>query len=326
MSSTSAAPRGRIAPSPTGALHLGNLRTFALAWLSLRSRGGTVVLRIEDLDGPRVKPRAAAQLISDLRWLGFDWEEGPDVGGARGPYVQTERRALYAAALDHLRALGTVYPCVCSRREIEAALSAPNGPADEGARYPGTCAGRYADEAVARAAAGGREIAWRFRAPHEELQWQDLVRGLSAHDVQAGVGDFVVWRGDCAYQLAVVVDDAAMAIDEVLRGDDLFTSTARQLLLYRALGLRAPRFAHVPLVVGSDGRRLAKRHGDTRIARYREAGIAPERLIGWVAETCGFAPTGAELSLRDLLPRFALEAVPRERVVLDEREHESWFR
>ncbi|MBK9384216.1 MAG: tRNA glutamyl-Q(34) synthetase GluQRS [Planctomycetes bacterium] len=326
MSAPAATPRGRLAPSPTGALHLGNLRTFALAWLSIRSRGGSVVLRIEDLDGPRVKPEATAQLVADLRWLGFDWEEGPDVGGPRGPYVQTERRPLYTAALERLRESGAVYPCTCSRREIEAALSAPNGPADEGARYPGSCSARFADEAAARAAAGGREIAWRFRAPHEEQHWEDLVRGSSAHDVQAGVGDFVVWRGDAAYQLAVVVDDAAMAIDEVLRGDDLFTSTARQLLLYRALGWRPPRFAHVPLVVGTDGRRLAKRHGDTRIARYREAGIAPERLIGWVGSSCGLSARGSERTLRELLPRFSLEALPRERVVLDEREHERWFR
>ena len=154
----------------------------------------------------------------------------------------------------------------------------------------------------------------------------DLVRGSSAHDVHAGVGDFVVWRGDAAYQLAVVVDDAAMEVDEVLRGDDLFTSTARQLLLYRALGLRAPRFAHVPLVVGPDGRRLAKRHGDTRVSRYRELGVAPERLIGWVAESCGLAPSGTEVALRELVEGFSLARIPRDRVVFDERAFERGLR
>jgi glutamyl-tRNA synthetase len=326
MNADAAPPRGRLAPSPTGALHLGNLRTFALAWLSIRSRRGSVVLRIEDLDGPRVKAHAARALVEDLRWLGFDWDEGPDVGGAHAPYVQSARRELYAAALERLRDAGHVYPCICTRREIESALSAPQAPEDEGARYPGTCDGRFVDAAAARAEAAGREIAWRFRAPRGELAWMDLVRGPSAHDVQAGVGDFVVWRGDAAYQLAVVVDDAAMEIDEVLRGDDLFTSTARQILLYRALGLRAPRFAHVPLVVGPDSRRCATRHGDTRVARYRELGVAPERLIGWVAESCGLAPTRTEVALRELVPRFSLERVPRERVVFDERAFELGLR
>lgn len=326
MSAEPAPRRGRLAPSPTGALHLGNLRTFALAWLSIRAQRGTVVLRIEDLDGPRVKIDAARALVEDLRWLGFDWDEGPDVGGGWAPYVQSERRAFYAAALERLSDAGQLYPCICTRREIESALSAPHGPEDEGARYPGTCDGRFADVAAARAAAHGRELAWRFRAPSEELRWSDLVRGPSAHDVQAGVGDFVVWRGDAAYQLAVVVDDAAMAIDEVLRGDDLFTSTARQLLLYRALGWRAPRFAHVPLVVGTDGRRLAKRHGDTRVARYRERGVPPERLIGWVAETCGLAPPGTAVALRELVPNFSLGIVPRQRVVFDERAFERGLR
>lgn len=311
--------RGRLAPSPTGALHLGNLRTFALAWWSIRKRGGTVVMRIEDLDGPRIKAGAAQQLLADLRWLGFDWDEGGDRGGSFAPYVQSDRSAIYTRALESLQQQGLAYPCICSRREIESALSAPNDVSDEGTRYPGTCAARFSSAEEAIAAAEGREIAWRFRAPDEEIGWVDLVRGPSAHHVQAGVGDFVIWRGEAAYQLAVVVDDAAMQIDEVLRGDDLFTSTARQLWLYRALRLKPPQFAHVPLVLGPDGRRLAKRHGDTRIATFRERGVRAEQLIGWVAASCGYADASAGCSLQELLPIFDLQRIPKHAVIADDR-------
>lgn len=309
-------PRGRLAPSPTGALHLGNLRSFALAWLSIRSRGGCVVLRIEDLDGPRVKGGAAAALVEDLRWLGFDWEEGPEQGGPFAPYVQTERVALYREVFEDLRARGEVYPCICTRREIESVASAPNGPQDEGPHYPGTCRDRFANAAEAERAAEGRPLAWRYRVPAGEIAWEDGFRGACAHDVAAGSGDFVIWRDGPSYQLAVVVDDHAMEIDEVLRGDDLLTSAARQLWLYRSLGARPPGFAHVPLVVGLDGRRLAKRHGDSRIRAYREAGLTSEQLIGWVGRSCGWSG-GEPLTLADLVPRFELAMVPREPCIVD---------
>jgi glutamyl-tRNA synthetase len=311
-----AAYRGRLAPSPTGALHLGNARTFLVAWLRARQAGGTLVLRIEDIDGPRIKPGAAAAVLEDLRWLGLDWDEGPDVGGPHAPYVQTERLARYDAALARLRAGGRVYPCVCTRREIEEAASAPHGP--DGALYPGTCRGRSADpgaaEALARAR-GGRGPAWRFAVAPERVLVRDRFAGERAFDVAAAPGDFVVAKalGGPAYQLAVVVDDAAMGITEVVRGDDLLPSTARQLLLYRALGLDAPEFLHLPLVVGKDGRRLAKRHGDTTIAAFRRAGVAAERVVGWIAGTLGIAV--GEVTATELLGRFDILGVPRGVVV-----------
>jgi glutamyl-tRNA synthetase len=309
--------RGRLAPSPTGALHLGNARSFLLAWLSLRAQGGTVVLRMEDLDGPRVKRDAAAAAIEDLRWLGLDWDEGPDPGGPHGPYVQTQRTALYDAALDYLRGRGLVYPCVCSRSDVERAASAPHA-GDDGPRYPGTCRGKYESEAAA-GAANGRDPALRFHVRPGPVACHDLNHGLLEFDVSEQVGDFVVRKGSgtAAYQLAVVVDDAAMQITEVVRGDDLLPSTPRQLLLYEALGLRPPSFRHVPLVVGPDGRRLAKRHGDTRIATFRNHGIRPGQIVGLLAHWSGLAPPGCECMPRDLIAAFDWSRVPRERIICD---------
>lgn len=297
--------RGRLAPSPTGALHLGNARTFLLAWLRARGAGGALVLRVEDIDGPRVKAGAAAAALEDLSWLGLDWDEGP--------HVQTERLAHYAAALERLRARGLVYPCVCSRREVEEAASAPHGP--DGPPYPGTCRGRFRDAAEASRASGG-EPAWRFVVRPGPVLVSDALARARAFDLAETSGDFVVAKraGDPAYQLAVVVDDAAMAITEVVRGDDLLPSTPRQLLLYEALGLAPPAFLHVPLVVGEDGRRLAKRHGDTRIATFRAAGVAPERIVGWLARTLGI-DVGGEARARELIGKLDLARIPREPIV-----------
>ena len=244
--------RGRLAPSPTGALHLGNARTFLLAWLSVRAQGGTVVLRVEDLDGPRVKPGAADAAIEDLRWLGLDWDEGPDRGGPHGPYAKTQRTSYYDAAVERLKPVGLVYPCVCTRGDIERAASAPH-PGEEGPRYPGTCRGRFASESEATAAAG-RSPALRYQVRPGPVTFQDMCHGTVTTDVAVQVGDFVVRKsaGAAAYQLAVVVDDAAMQISEVVRGDDLIASTSRQILLYESLGLALPTFRHVPLVIGPD--------------------------------------------------------------------------
>src|SRR5688500_128720 len=231
---------GRLAPSPTGVLHLGNARTFLLAWLSVRCRGGRLLLRIEDIDGPRVKPGAEAQLLEDLRWLGLDWD---------GPAIrQTERLAAYQAAGARLLGAGRAYPCVCSRREVEEAASAPHESAGEGPVYPGTCAGRFASLAEARARSG-RDPAVRFRVDVDAVPFVDGFLGPQQGRIR---GDFVIQKRQAlpAYQLAVVVDDAAQGVTEVLRGDDLLPSTPRQLLLYRALDLRAPAFTHVPLVIG----------------------------------------------------------------------------
>jgi len=297
---------GRLAPSPTGAQHLGNARTYLVAWLSARSRGGRIVLRIEDIDSPRVKVGAAEQALADLRWLGLDWDEGP--------YVQTQRLALYQEALDRLKLLELVYPCTCSRGDIERAASAPHAE-HEGPVYPGTCAGRRVADAQTL---GHRPYAWRFRAAAGPWRFNDLFRGPAEIDTATLGGDFVVWKsaGTPAYQLAVVVDDAAHGVTEVMRGDDLVSSTPRQMQLYTALGLEPPTFAHLPLVVGPDGRRLAKRHGDTRLCVLRDAGITADALLGLLAWSCGWLEEIAPVRLHDLLPRFRLETIPPQPFVL----------
>lgn len=309
---------GRLAPSPTGALHLGNARTFLLAYLSVRSRGGRLVLRVEDLDHPKVKRGAAAQAVEDLRWLGFEWDEGPDVGGAHAPYVQSERRELYRAALERLRADGRVYPCTCSRADVENAQSAPHGRDPHSLSYPGTCRGRHAGWKEACAALPeGRLPVWRFRVGPGVSVFDDAFMGRRELDVAGELGDFALARdeGGAGYQLACVVDDAAMGVTEVLRGDDLVDAAHCQLAVYRALGLTPPVFAHVPLVVADDGRRLAKRHGDTRIASLRAAGFTPERIIGQLAHWSGLITENAPVRISELVSGFSLRKVPPHPVV-----------
>jgi glutamyl-tRNA synthetase len=309
--------RGRFAPSPTGPLHLGNARTALLAWLAARSAGGTLVMRIEDLDRPRVRPGMEARLCEELRWLGLGWDEGPDLGGPFGPYRQSELGERYRGAVERLRAAGRVYPCFCSRAEIAAAAAAPHGPADDGPRYPGTCRDLSAAEVARRSRE--RRPAWRFRVDHGPVAFDDLVHGARRVDVAAETGDFTVMRADgiAAYQLAVVLDDAVMEITDVVRGDDLLPSTARQLLLYRALGLTAPRFAHVPLVVGADGERLAKRHGARSLTELRAAGVAPEAVVGLLAASCGLAEAGARCRPEELVERFSWARLSRQAARLD---------
>ena len=313
---------GRLAPSPTGALHLGNARSFLLAWLSVRSRGGSLALRIEDLDHPKVKPGAAAQALEDLRWLGLDWDEGPDVGGPRGPYVQSERRARYREALAALRAKGLAYPCVCSRSDVADAQSAPHGRDPHTLAYAGTCRGRFASwEEACAALPPGRLPVWRFRAAPGVSAFDDRFLGRRELDLAGELGDFAIARDPdgAGYQLACAVDDAAMGITEVLRGDDLVDATHCQLALQRALGLPRPAYVHVPLVVAEDGRRLAKRHGDTRLASLRAAGVPAARVVGLLAWWSGLAPFGAECAPAELLPGFDLARVPRAPAVLDAR-------
>ncbi len=297
---------GRLAPSPTGAQHVGNARTYLIAWLSARAAGGKVLLRIEDIDTPRVKPGATEQACAALRWLGLDWDEEPVVQTERLPFHEEAHRALQKQQL--------VYPCTCTRTDIERAASAPHQE-HEGPVYPGTCAGRRVADA---AGLGKRPHAWRFRVGPNSPEFWDAYRGLTHVDLREVGGDFVVWKsaGTPAYQLAVVIDDAAQGITEVIRGDDLVPSTPRQLLLYQALGLKPPRFAHVPLVVGPDGRRLAKRHGDTRLSALQAAGVRPEMLLGLLAWSCGWIEQVAPVTARELVPLFRLESIPREPFVL----------
>ena len=301
------APIGRLAPSPTGGLHLGHARTFLVAWLAARSRGGRIVYRVEDLDAGRARAEAVAGAMADLRWLGLDWDHGPDVGGPDGPYVQSERQGIYADTLDRLKAAELVYPCTCTRADIARAASAPHAE-DEGPTYPGTCAGRSAADADGLPDG----FAWRFRVPAGSVAWDDRLRGRVELDPARLGGDFVVGRQGvgAGYQLAVVVDDAAMGVTEVVRGDDLIPSTPRQLLLYRALGSDPPGFAHVPLAVAADGRRLAKRDGAPKLATLRESGVDPRRLVGLLARSCGWSDQIEPSAPADWLARFDLAALP----------------
>jgi glutamyl-tRNA synthetase len=291
-------PHGRLAPSPTGAQHVGNARTYLIAWLAARSSGGTIALRMEDLDGPRIKKGAAEQALDDLRWLGLDWDGEP--------VVQSTRMAHYAAALEALKAKNLVYPCTCTRSDVAAAASAPHA-GDEGPAYPGTCSNRSATDVPI-----DRPYCWRFRVSNSPA-FVDGFRGPVAIDLNQQGGDFVVWKtdGTPAYQLSVVVDDAAMGVTQVIRGDDLIPSTPRQLLLYDALGLTPPTFAHVPLVVGTDGRRLAKRHGDTRLSTLRAAGVKPEMVVGLLAWSCGWRNEIVPATPQELIAGFDWKTIPR---------------
>lgn len=293
---------------------MGNARTYLLVWLSARARGGKVVLRIEDIDSPRVKSGATQQAIEDLHWLGLDWDEGCDIGGPSGPYVQTERVGLYQQALEQLKGAERVYPCTCTRSDVAAAASAPHL-GQEGPIYSGLCAGRSALDCERL---GERPYCWRFRCSGASRSFTDRVAGYRECQVSSELGDFVVGKSDgsAAYQLAVVVDDHAMGITEVLRGDDLLPSTFRQLELYEVFGWAPPTFAHVSLVVGPDGRRLAKRHGDTRLALLRQAGVPGERLIGFLAWSCGLRPTADPVAARELLTDFDLTHLSQQPFVL----------
>lgn len=311
--------RGRLAPSPTGALHLGNARSFLIAWLSSRSQNGKVVLRMEDLDHPKVKPGTASQAMNTLRRLGLDWDEGPDVGGPQAPYTQSKRISVYRKALERLIAKELVYSCVCTRRDVEAAQSAPHAE-DYTPEYPGHCRDRFENYDHARKVTGESRLpAWRFKTPSGKNSFVDGFHGLREADVSRIAGDFVIARhpDGAGYQLAVTVDDALMGINEVVRGDDLLACTHWQLHLYEALGYVPPRFIHVPLVVGPDGKRLAKRHGDTRIDNILDCGISPGKIVGLLAWWCGWAEFGEELLPEDLIPRFDLRMISSGPVVVD---------
>jgi glutamyl-tRNA synthetase len=296
---------GRFAPSPSGPLHLGNLRTALLAWLFARSAGSRFLLRIEDLDRERSRPEHERAQLHDLRALGLDWDGEP--------VRQSKRTELYRAALERLRGEGRVYPCWCTRAEIRAAAEAPHGPLPDGA-YPGTCRRLTAEQRARRERDAGRPPSLRLDAQGEALAFDDRLHGRA----EGTVDDFVLWRwdGTPAYNLAVVVDDADQGIEEVVRGGDLIDSTPRQLLLYRLLGLPAPAHAHVPLVLGPDGDRLAKRHGAVTLTDRATLGETPADALAWMAVSLAMAEPGERVSAADLVDRFDPARLPRQPTVL----------
>jgi len=313
---TSSVPRsGRLAPSPTGFLHLGHARSFLLAWWHARSRGGRIVLRLEDLDADRTKPGMAEQAIADLEWLGLDWD-GEVVVQSRGAQRLDE-------AVRKLLESGQAYPCVCTRAEIAASQSAPQEGGVREMRYPGTCRDRFASIEDAEKTSG-RAPAVRLRVRPGKVRIEDGFAGMFDFDVESEVGDFPIARkaGAAAYQLAVVVDDAAAGVNEVVRGDDLLASAARQLLIQRALSFPHPRWYHVPLVVDEGGRRLAKRTDALALARMREEGVDPGRIVAWIARRSGIE-VGGETTARECVERFDLARVPRTPVVCGPRDHEE---
>lgn len=276
--------RGRLAPSPTGYLHLGHAQTFWTAQQRARAAGGVLVLRSENLDPARARDDFAAAMLEDLRWFGFAWQEGPDIGGPYAPYIQSGRQDHYHAAFERLRATGAIYPCTCSRRDVQESAGAPHeAPPGEAWTpdepiYPGTCRSGTPAGHLAPARPG---VNWRFRVPDGAvLEFADGHYGAQSATAGAHFGDFIVWRKDDtpAYQLACVVDDAAMGITEVVRGADLLLSTFRQLLLYHALGLTPPAFYHCPLLTDEHGTRLAKRQEALSLRSLRASGKTPEEL------------------------------------------------
>jgi len=274
--------RGRLAPSPTGLLHIGHACTFWTAYQRALARKGTLVFRNEDLDPQRSKPEFTHTMIEDLKWLGVRWQEGPDIGGPFAPYEQSQRRKYYLAAWRRLRDSGHIYPCSCSRKDLAMSAAAPNEGDDE-PLYPGTCRVKVGDARGYDLPAG---VNWRFRVPDgEAIPFNDLRQGPQRFVAGNDFGDFVVWRRDDvpAYQLAVVVDDATMRITEVVRGADLLKSTARQLLLLRALALPLPSYYHCDLIRDPEGVRLAKRHDALSLRALRERGCSPQQVL----EMCG---------------------------------------
>jgi glutamyl-tRNA synthetase len=302
---------GRLAPSPTGYAHLGNAWAFLLAWLSVRSRNGRLILRVEDIDPQRSKAEFIGALLEDMRWLGLDWDEGPDVAGPARPYLQSRRGARYEEALARLDEAGVTYPCFCTRGELRNLASAPHAE-DIGAPYPGTC--RQLDGARRTALFGtGRKAAVRLRCFGEEVSFVDVLEGEKSMRLADCGGDFALRRSDgvISYQLAVTVDDAAMEITEVVRGRDILHSTPRQIVLQRLLGYATPRYAHIPLLLDDNGERLAKRHQSLTLRGLRQQGADARRVVGLLSRMAGLNPREQPVTPGDLLPRFALARLPK---------------
>lgn len=298
--------RGRFAPSPSGRMHLGNAWSALLAWLAVRSRGGVMVLRLEDLDPDRCKRSLCDGVEEDLRWLGLDWDEGGSAGG--DSYYQSHRGAYYQAALDRLRDMELLYPCFCTRGQLHA----PNAPhrSDGEVIYPGTCRNLTQEERAERAKT--RRPALRIRVPDEEISFTDLLQGEYRENLARDCGDFILRRSDgvFAYQLAVVVDDGLMGINQVVRGSDLLTSTPRQIFLQRLLGYSTPEYCHVPLLCAPDGRRLSKRESDLTLAALRAAGVTPQEIVGRLACCAGLIDRPEPIRAEELIPLFHPEKLP----------------
>lgn len=318
-------PRGRFAPTPSGKMHIGNALIALLSWLQVRSAGGQFILRIEDIDVNRSRDELAEELVYDLKWLGLDWDEGPEIGGPSGPYRQALRQELYECELRKLQEQQRLYPCYCSRADIAAAASAPHGLASEGKRYPGTCRQLNAEEA--RMKELRKTPSLRMKVPDALITFTDGIAGPQRYQLSDG-GDFVVKRADgiISYQLAVVVDDALMGITHVLRGADLLDSTPRQLLLYQTLGYTPPSFAHAPLIVDAEGRRLAKRSRGLSLSFLRGQGIRPQHVVGWLAWSAGLLDRPEDVSPNELVAGFDISSVTAAPIRLTSEAHRHLFR
>ena len=306
--------RGRYAPSPTGRLHVGSARTALAAWLSVRAKGGVFVMRVEDLDGPRTVPGMAEAILNDLAWLGLDWDEGPARGGAYGPYTQSERFAFYEAALTQLHRLGRLFPCRHSRKDLLRLATAPHGSSGL-PPYPAALRPHPLPPGWFEAhREGASDAALRVLVSDEPMTFDDQVYGTLTESVHETVGDFVLKRRDgvYAYQLAVVVDDLLMGITEVVRGEDLLASAARQIQLIDALGGRRPIYAHVPLVVNAKGEKLSKRDEGLTLQSLQAAGVAPAVFVGYLGYSLGLIPEPHPCMPADLIPHFAWDRIGRE--------------
>ena len=305
--------RGRYAPSPTGQLHLGNARTALLAYWQTKAQTGQFVMRVEDLDLQRSRPEFVQANLEELRWLGLLWDEGPDVGGPYAPYRQSERFRLYEEALTTLQVSGHLFECYLSRKDLRQDLEVASAPHGAGAVY-GEAQRKLNEQVKAQKQFEGKTSSLRFAVKPRTLTFRDEVLGDVTLNPAQDTGDFVVRRadGEWAYQLAVVVDDIAMNITHVLRGDDLLPSTGAQLLLYEALGAEPPVFAHVPLLLDADGSRLAKRKGSLTLTSLKAAGVKPERVVGLLAFTAGFMAKLEEARADDFVKAFNLSSIRKE--------------
>ncbi len=317
MISLPVTPRGRYAPTPSGLLHVGNARTALVAWLSARSAGGSFLMRLEDLDGPRTVAGAAERALEDLAWLGLDWDEGPDLGGSFGPYVQSQRSAAYEEALERLAQEECLFPCGRSRKDLRGLATAPHG-GGAGAGPPAYPKAWRPRELAADWFGGflsgeGPEKAIRFKVHDRPVRFTDRLQGDQEERVDLSVGDFILKRRDgvWAYQLAVVVDDLAMGVTEVVRGVDLLDSTARQIQLIEALGGEIPAYGHVPLVLNSDGEKLSKRDSGSTLGALREAGVSAHHLVGAFAHSLELRHSAAPCSAASLVEDFSWNRLRR---------------